>query len=153
MKLVNHLTHILLLFRVFRGCKSLFGNRLIVPENQAVNLLVADPAFFVLILDQPPLPTAWHVLLVAKVSMEDHSSVEVLVFDEVIHKGVNTLSLHVLSDFDGLSCEGVLAKKLLALIDLPYQSLSPLRLRKSFDYLSDVELDVWLMGCAAYSLS
>ena len=129
MELVNHFTHVSLRLRVFRGRKGMSCDYLIVPEHQAVNLLITDPALIVLILDEPPLPTAWHVLLVAKVSLEDHPSVQVLVFDEVIHKRVNTLSLHVLSDFDGLSCDTVLAEKLLALIDLPYQSLSPLRVR------------------------
>ena len=129
MKLVDHFSHVSLCFRVFRSSNSLSGNRLIVPEHQAVDLLVTDPALLVLILDQPPLPTAWHVLLVAKIALEDHSSVEVLVFNEVIHKRINTLSLHVLSDFDGLACDTVFTEKLLTFFDLPYQSLFPLRMR------------------------
>ena len=120
MKLVDHLAHVSLLLRVFSGCESLSSNSLIVPKDQTVDLLVTDPALVILILDQSPLPTTWHVVLVTQVSLEDHSSVEVLIFDEVIHKGINTLPFHVLSDFDGLSCDTVLAEKLLALINLPY---------------------------------
>ena len=104
MKLFDHCTHPGLFKWVLRGRISSFCDLLIVPEDQAVDLLVADPALLALFLDQLPLSAAGHVLLVPQYPSEDHATVRDLVISEVVDEGINTLPIYVLPDLDRFSC-------------------------------------------------
>ena len=92
-----------------------------IPEDQSIDLLVADPALLLLVSDHFPLPTARHLKFMTQDSRANHSVLGGVCPSKLVHQGVDALALHDLLHFDGLTSDWFLASSPLSIGKLSLQ--------------------------------
>lgn len=151
MKPLDCRSDVVRLVGIFRAHYGLTGYLIRVPEDYALNLLVADPALVGLVSDELPLSAAWHLYLVPHDPRQNTSAALSCVICDVIHETENALSFHVLLDFYSLAGNRLLSNKLFTCSELPLENFPCIVVLELVQDISNREVDVRLLRHASNS--